>query len=87
MSITIPLSPDTEAKLRERAQAAGEDLASYAARVVHDALTAPSVDELLAPFRKQVDQGGMSDQQLDDFYEGLRDQVWTEQQAKRAPSA
>ncbi len=87
MSISIPLSPDAEAKLRERAQAAGEDITSYAARVLDDALTTPSVDELLAPFRKQVDDSGMTDDKLDDFYEGLRDKVWDEHQAKRAKSA
>ena len=87
MSISIPLSPDAEAKLRERAKAAGEDITSYAARVFHDAITAPSVDELFAPFRKQVDESGMTDDQLDDFYEGLRDKVWDEHQAKRAKSA
>ena len=83
MSISIPLSPHAEAKLRERAQAAGEDITSYAARVLDDALTTPSVDELLAPFRKQVGDSGMTDNQLDDFYEGLRDKVWDEHQAKR----
>jgi len=87
MSISIPLSPDAEAKLRERAQAAGEDLTSYAARVFHEAITAPSVDELLAPFRKQVDESGMTDDQLDDFYEGLRNKVWDEHQTKRTKTA
>ncbi len=87
MSINIPLSPDAEAKLRERAKAAGEDITSYAARVFHDAITAPSVDELLAPFRKQVDESGLTDGQLDDFYEGLREKVWDERQAKRTKTA
>jgi hypothetical protein len=87
MSISIPLSPDAEAKLRERASAAGEDITSYAARVFHEAITAPSVDELLGPFRKQVDESGLSDEQLDDFYEGLRDKVWDEHQAKRTKPA
>ena len=87
MSISIPLSPEAEARLRERAEAAGEDITSFAARVFHDALTAPSVDELLVPFRKQVEDSGMTDDQLDNFYEGLRDKVWDEHQTKRAKSA
>ena len=87
MSISIPLSPDAEAKLRQRAKAAGEDLTSYAARVFHEAITTPSVDELLAPFRKQVDESGMTDEQLDDFYEGLRHKVWDEHQGRRPESA
>lgn len=87
MSISIPLSPDAEAKLHERAKAAGEDITSFAARVFHEAITAPSIEELLAPFRKQVEESGMSDGQLDQFYEGLRDKVWTNGQAKQTKSA
>ncbi len=87
MSISIPLSPEAEAKLRERAQAAGEDITSYAARVLHDALTTPSVDELLAPFRGHVEASGMSDDQLDEFYEELRKKVWEEKQLQQPRSA
>ena len=87
MSISIPLSPDAEAKLRERAEAAGEEITSFAARVLYEAITTPSVDELLSPFRKQVAESGMPDDQLDDFYDDLRDKVWDEQQAKRTKPA
>lgn len=83
MSISIPLSPEAEAMLRERARAAGEDITSYAARVFYDALSTPSVDELLAPFRKQVEESGISDDELDDFYDGLRGKVWEENRTKR----
>ena len=52
----LPLPPDTEETLRERAKANGEDVSSYAARLIQEALNTPSVDELLAPFRKQVEE-------------------------------
>jgi hypothetical protein len=87
MSILIPLTSETEAKLRERAIAAGEDVVAYATRIFEEAVCTPSIDDLLAPFRQQVEQSGMSDSELDAFFEGLRDEVWAEQQAKRAPSA
>ena len=87
MSISIPLSSEAEARLRERAEAAGEDITSFATRILHDVLTAPSVDELLAPFRKQVEEGGMTDDELDGFYEDLRNKVWEEKQPKRSQSA
>src|ERR1035441_6190346 len=35
-----------------------------------------TLDEILLPFRKQVAQSGMSDAELDQFYEGLRDEAW-----------
>jgi hypothetical protein len=47
--LQIPLSPDAEEILRERAKASGEEVAWYAARLLQDTLVAPSVGELLAP--------------------------------------
>ena len=84
--LQIPLSPDTEAKLRERARANGEDVSAYAARLLSDALSAPSVDELLAPFRKQVEESGISDGELDQLGEELRREVRQEKQARKAPA-
>ena len=80
----VSLPPETEALLRERAQSYGEDVASYAARLLKEALTAPSVEEHLAPFRQQVKNSLMSDAELDSFYEGLRDKLWQESQANKA---
>lgn len=84
MTLTIPLSPEAEARLQERAIAAGQDVTAYAAQLLEEAITSPTVDELLAPFRRQVEQSGMSDEELDAFYEELRDKVWQERQAKQA---
>lgn len=83
----IPLPPDTEETLRERAKANGEDVASYAARLLHEALSTPSVDELLAPFRKQVEESGISDAELDQFGETLQREVRQDKQARKAKTA
>ena len=80
----IPLPPDTEALLRERARAHGEDVSSYAAQLLRTALCTPSVDELLAPFRKQIEASLITDEELDTLGESLRDKVWREQQGKEA---
>jgi hypothetical protein len=85
--LQIPLSADTEELLRERAKASGEDVSSYAARLLQDALVAPSVEELLAPFRKQVEESGITDAELNSLGEELRKDVWEEQQARKAKSA
>jgi hypothetical protein len=85
--LQIPLPPDTEQTLRERAKANGEDVAAYVARLIQQALTAPSVDELLAPFRDQVEQSGIADDELDRFGEELRQEVRQERQARKAKSA
>jgi hypothetical protein len=87
MILEVPVNPETEAALRERASARGEDVASYAARVLQEALTAKSVDDLLAPFRRQVDESGATDEELDDLCEDLREEVWQEHQARKAKEA
>jgi hypothetical protein len=85
--LQIPLSPDAEEILRQRAKANGEDVSSYAARLLQDALVAPSVDELLAPFRKQLEDSGITDAELNQLGQELRTDVWQEKQARKAKSA
>ena len=78
MTLSLSLSPQAEAKLRERAAAAGLDPSTYAKGLLEDVVTKPTLDEILAPFRRQVDESGMSDEDLDLFYENLRNEVWGE---------
>ncbi len=82
LNITVP--PDTEARLRERAEAQGEDVASYAARLLCEVVASPSIEDLLAPFRQQVDESGMTDEQLDDFYRHLRDKAFHDRTTNKA---
>jgi plasmid stability protein len=82
----IQLPPDTEAKLRERAATCGQDVAAYAARVLEEAVVTPSVQELLAPFRRQVEQSGIADEELDGLFEELRDTVSRDQHRGLAKS-
>jgi hypothetical protein len=82
--LEIALPPETEAVLRERARVNGEDVSAYAARLLKDALTGRSVGELLAPFRRQVEESGATDAELDELCEELREEVWQQRHAKRA---
>jgi len=77
MTLVITLPPELEEKLRRRAADVGKDAATFARETLEEKLQGPrSLDEILAPFRKQIAQSGMSDPELDDFYESLRDEVW-----------
>ena len=76
MTLSLNLPAEIEARLRERAARNGEPVDVYALKVLSDAVTSPSVDELLAEFRRQVADSGMSDSELDEFYENLRNEVW-----------
>ena len=82
--VTLRLSEHALAKLREKAANSGQDLSTVASRLIEQAITQPTVDELLAPFRKQVAESGMSDEELDAF---LRKELEAHRREKRAKSA
>ena len=81
MTINISLTPEAETKLRQRAAILGKDLVTVASDLLEQAITRPSVDELLAPARKQVAESGMSDEQLDGFFRELLTEVRDEKKA------
>ena len=83
MTLSISLSPQTEARLRQKAEANGQQLDVYAAKLLEQAASASSVDEV-APFREQVADSGMSDQELDAFFEGVRDKAFQDRQRRAA---
>lgn len=69
MTLTVPITPDVEAKLRERAQAAGRDAAEYAAELIREQIMAPTLDEILAPVHRAFAATGMTDDGLSEFLE------------------
>ena len=73
MTLSIPLSSETESKLRRRAAAVGADLSAYAAKVLEDALNRSTLDELLEPLRRQFAEGGETDEQLIEHIAHARD--------------
>lgn len=78
MTLTFSLSPEAEAKLKARAAAAGVDPNAYAAELLEEVVTKPTLDEILTPFRQQVADSGMSDDELEAFYQDLREETWEE---------
>ena len=82
MTINISLTPEAESKLRQRAAVLGQDLVTVASDLLEQAIARPSVDELLAPARKQVAESGMSDEQFDGFFRGVLKEVRDEKKAQ-----
>jgi hypothetical protein len=41
------------------------------------------LDAILAPFRKEVEESGMTDEELRDFFSEVRDEVRAEKRAKQ----
>ncbi len=79
MTLTINLSAEMERMLQARASASGQKVTEFVAQTLEEKLRGqPTTDELLAPFRKQVEDSGMTDEQLGGFFEEVREEVWRE---------
>lgn len=64
MTLSISISPEHEARLRELAEHAGKAPVDYAAQLLQAALTRPSLEELLEPLRREFRESGMDDADL-----------------------
>lgn len=75
MTLQILLAPETEKKLRQLAEAAGQDVVSYAAHLLDDAIAMPTVNEALAPVRQSFAATGMTDDELADLLEKAKHDI------------
>lgn len=83
MSIQVELKPEVEAMLQKRALDRGCDVARYVERLIEkDVLAAQSFDEILAPIRQGFQESGMSEDELDTFFEEAREAAFQARQAK-----
>jgi predicted DNA-binding protein len=83
MTITITLTPEDEHRLTERAARLGQDLTIYVQHLIErDIRNSRTANEALEPFRRQVEQSVISDQELGAFFEEDRDEVWDESRSK-----
>jgi hypothetical protein len=84
MTITIDLPPDVEASVKTQADKEGLPLEDYVTSLVQegtqrrdriDLLAEKPFDEILAPFRRNVEDGGMSDEELDGLFTDARNEA------------
>jgi hypothetical protein len=94
MTITISLPPETEEKLLKRAAESGVAADALARELLEQALNGgghavvsgqpgATLDKVLAPFRKEVQDSGMSDEEVKEFFTEVRDEVRSEKRARR----
>jgi hypothetical protein len=69
-NVTLRLSERARTKLAEQAANSGTDLSAVASDLIEQAITRPSIAEIMAPVRKQIAKSGMTDEQLDDLLRG-----------------
>lgn len=81
MTITIDLPPEVEASLKTQAAKDGLPLEDYVTSLVEegtrkrvriDILAEKSFDEILTPFRRSVEESGVSDEELNDLFAKAR---------------
>ncbi len=81
MTVTLELEPEVEQTATEQAQAEGLPLTKYVEFVVREAifkrqqvrlLAEKSFDEILKPFRAEVEASGISDDDLDNLFQQAR---------------
>jgi hypothetical protein len=81
MTITISLPPEIEESVKSQASKEGKPLEDYVESLVEegskrreriDLLAEKSFDEILAPFRRNVEDSGMIDEVLDALFTEAR---------------
>ncbi len=81
MTITISLPPEVEEAVKSQANKEGKPLEDYVESLVEegsrrrhriDLLAEKSFDEILAPFRRNVEESGLSDEALDALFTEAR---------------
>ena len=76
MTLTLTLTPEIERKLLERATQTGREVTVVAQELIERGLaTSPTIDEILAPFRREVAASGLSDEELDTLFQEAREEV------------
>lgn len=81
MTVVLELEPKLEEALRKKASAKGVVLDSYLLDVLAKDVE-PTYEEVMAPLWKEFEESGMTEDELDDFMNEIRDEVWREKQAK-----
>lgn len=73
MTLEISISPEAEAKLREKAAMVGEDVTAYAAGVLERMAEPPlPLREISGPLLDEFKASGMTDDELGDFLEEVK---------------
>lgn len=84
MTVLLELEPEVEITAVEQAEAEGLPLAKYVETVVKETvlkrrrverLAEKSFDEILKPFRDDVEAGGLSDNDLDNLFRQARNEA------------
>ena len=75
MSVVLELEPEVEAALNRKAIEKGLPLTDYVEGLVRKEI---DLDEIIAPVRQQFAESGMTEDDLDVFFDGVRQKAFEE---------
>ncbi|MDQ3322336.1 MAG: hypothetical protein M3525_07890 [Acidobacteriota bacterium] len=83
MTLTIQVPENIGAILEERAKGNGKDIAEYIESLIEqDIDKRKTLDEILAPVRRNFAESGITEDELDELIESERQAVWEEKHGK-----
>jgi hypothetical protein len=83
MTVSISLPPHTEAKLRQRAAAAGKDVSEFVSQLITKEVDAPlSIGQAAEPFARAVEASGVTDDEFTSLIEQARDEARRQRRAE-----
>ncbi len=82
MTVVLELKPELEEAIKKKAAAAGSSVNGYLEELVRKEI---HLDEILAPVRKQFEDTGMTEDELDDFFSGIRRKSFEERYPNGRP--
>ncbi|HEY3135316.1 MAG TPA: hypothetical protein VGL29_04635 [Blastocatellia bacterium] len=83
MDVTISIPPEMQDKLEQRAIESGQDVTEYIEKLIEKDLTGlVSLRDLYAPVRRQIQQSGISEDELDALIEKAREEAYQERKRK-----
>ena len=81
--MSIILKPETEALLINRAATKGYNIDDYIKKLVEeDNRKTRTLDEIFAPFRREIEAQGVSEEELDEIFLQARKDVYAEKKAR-----
>lgn len=84
MTLTIHLPERVELRLAERASQEGKTAESLATELIEKAVeTDETIHDILAPFRKEFAESGMTEDEWTALVEEAREEVWQEDEARK----
>jgi hypothetical protein len=87
MNISLELTKETADKVTRAAADAGKDVPSFLEDFVKRSFTGEdskrTVAEILAPFRAEIEQSGVTDEQLNEVFTEARDHAFSNRPMRR----